>query len=89
MKISKMKNKIFLVFTLTLFFVLPLSVFAHETEVVHEEAIPTISPVFLIGIMVVLAIGGFLLWKFVLASPKKTTPSQEKSASQSDESNVS
>ena len=71
------KNKIFLIVnTIVFLFILPLVSFAHEAEVPHEEPVPTISPVFLIGIVVVLAIGGFLVWKFVLHGPKSSLTTQ-------------
>jgi len=96
----QIKNQIFLIFNVwILLLASPLYVFAHETEVVHEEPVPTISPVFLIGIVVVLAIGGFIIWKFVLRNPKPLSSSpaqpvpnpqsQEKTVSQSGESEVS
>jgi len=95
-----MKTLKLFIWNLTLIiFILPFSVFAHETEVVHEEPVPTISPALLIGIVALLAIGGFLLWKFVLHNPKsssatqpatpdKVQPPQEKTVSQSEESEV-
>lgn len=49
-----------------LLFSSPLLAFAHETEVPHEEAVPTIDPLFVVGGIVVVAVGGFFLWKFVL-----------------------
>jgi len=55
------------------FLTFPFVAFAHETEVVHEEPVPTISPIVLVGIVVVLVIAGFLLWKFVL-NKKEPTP---------------
>ena len=91
------KNQIFLLCNLILLLlVLPISAFAHESEVVHEEPVPTISPLFLVGLVAVFAIGGFLLWKFVLHAPKssspaqtsvpeKTPPAQEKTVSQNNQ----
>jgi len=102
-QISKIqiKDKIFLVFNLILLlFVSPLSVFAHESEMLHEETVPTISPLLLVGLVAVFAIGGFLLWKFVLHGskssssaqpplPDKTPTVQEKTVSRNDQSDNS
>lgn len=78
----------------------PLNVFAngdgdHPSGTPHTEA-ASIDPTMVIGIVIFLVIGGFVVWKFVLSSPKsslptqssqpeKTTPAQEKSVSQSGE----
>jgi hypothetical protein len=65
----------------------------------HEESVPTISPLLLVGFVAVLAICGFLLWRFVLRSSKSsssnqatlknTPPTEEKTVSQNGESEVS
>ena len=57
------------------------SAFAHEAEIPHEEPVPTISPLLLVGIAAVFAVGGFVLWKFVLHN-NKSTPDQLKAKSQ-------
>ena len=90
------KNQIFLLCNLILLLlVLPISAFAHESEVVHEEPVPTISPLFLVVLVAVFAIGCFLLLKFVLNNhksssptasvPEKTPPAQEKTVSQNNQ----
>jgi len=53
---------------------LPTIAFAHETEVVHEEPVPTIDPTVAIIVIIGIAIIGFILWKFVFN--KKEAPSK-------------
>jgi len=77
-----------------------VEVFAHDTGVMHEEPVPTISPMLLIWIVLGVGIVGFLLWKFVLHAPKSSSttqsvlpektppPVQEKTVSQNDKSEV-
>lgn len=50
-------------------------VYAHETGQPHTETPAEISPVAAIGILLVLSVGGFLLWKFLL---NKKEPIQKK-----------
>ncbi|OGH13545.1 MAG: hypothetical protein A3H50_00345 [Candidatus Levybacteria bacterium RIFCSPLOWO2_02_FULL_37_10] len=57
-------------FTLTY----PAIVLAHETEEAHAEP-ATIDPVVAIIVVVIIAILGFLLWKFILN--KKESPPQK------------
>lgn len=52
----------------------------HPEGTPHTEEAVALNPVFIIGIVVVLAICGFILWKFVLRNP--SPKSQEKNASQ-------
>ena len=67
---------------------------SHAPGEEHDAA--TVDPLLLVGVVIAIAIGGFLLWKFVLHGPKssspaqsplpdKTPPAQEKTVSQSDE----
>lgn len=60
--------------TFSLLFLFLATAFAHESEILHEEPVPTISPLLLVGLVAGLAIGGFLLWKFVLHTPKSSPP---------------
>jgi len=86
-----MKKVASVVTNIIIFFSFAISVFAHETEVSHEEPVPTISPLILVGLVAVLVICGFLLWRFVLRSPrsslsnqatlKNTPPTEEKTVS--------
>ena len=65
----------------------------------EEHNAATVDPLLLVGVVIAIAIGGFLLWKFVLHNPKpslptqalseKTPPVQEKNVSQSEESEAS
>ncbi|EKD65412.1 MAG: hypothetical protein ACD_50C00096G0006 [uncultured bacterium] len=55
------------------------TVYAHESDIPHEESVPTISPMFLIWVVLGLGIAGFLLWKFVLHGHKSSPPTQSTS----------
>lgn len=67
-----MKLSLSIIFSSISFLMLTLSAFAHEAEIPHEELVPTINPVLFIGLALGLAIGGFIVWKFVLN--KKQSP---------------
>lgn len=98
------KNRIVLVFNFTLLQVaLPLSAFAngdedHPPGTPHTEA-ASIDPTMVIGIVIFLVIGAFIVWKFVLRNPNPPPSSstqlpsnpqvQEKAVSQSGESDSS
>jgi len=60
---------------------------SHASGEEHDAA--TVDPLILVGVVIAIAIGGFLLWKFVLHSPKSSSPTQGKTVSQSGESEVS
>lgn len=60
-------------FGLSLFY--PSFVLAHETGETHTESPASIDPVVAVIIVVVIAIGVFLVWKFVLKS-KETPPAK-------------
>lgn len=45
---------------------LPIIVHAHEAATPHVEEPAQINPVVAIGVLLIVALGGFLLWKFVL-----------------------
>lgn len=49
---------------------------AHDTEEVHEEPPAAVDPVVAVIVIVAIAVGAFLIWKFVL---KKKEASKEAS----------
>lgn len=66
-------KKIFLKLNLMLLLlVFPLSAFAHETEMVHEEVPATVDPMVAIGVVVIVIIGGIIIWKVMFG--KKQSP---------------
>lgn len=54
------------------FYTLSLTMYAHETEEVHEEPPANIDTGIALGIIIVVLIIGFIVWKFVLT--KKESP---------------
>lgn len=59
------------IFSLFYVLIFPAAVFAHETDTVHEEVPASVDPMLALGVVVIIAIGGFLLWKFVLNKQQK------------------
>ena len=51
--------------------------YAHESEIVHEEVPATVDPMVAIGVVVIVIIGGLILWKFVLHNSNKSTSSNQ------------
>ena len=49
---------------------------SHPPGTPHTEEATSIDPVIVVGIAIVLVIGGFILWKFVLHGPKSSLPNQ-------------
>lgn len=86
-----MRLSLNIIFSFIAFLILAISAFAHETEVVHEEPIPTISPFLLVGLVAALAIGGFLIWRFMLRNPNPplSSSTQPQSNPQTQEENIS
>ncbi len=58
-----------LTFIVSLIF--PVIASSHETDTVHEEVPASVDPMLAIGTVVFVALGGFLLWKFVLNKQQK------------------
>jgi len=49
--------------------------FAHDTGIVHKEVPASVDPMLALGIVVIVAIGGIIIWK-VMFSKKQATPTQ-------------
>jgi hypothetical protein len=47
---------------------------SHAPGQEHDAA--TVDPLLLVGVVIAIAIGGFLLWKFVLHGPKSSSTTQ-------------
>ena len=61
-----MKSLLNILSIFSLLFAYPATVFAHETGEAHAEVPASIDPVVAVIVVAAIAVGGFLLWKFVL-----------------------
>ena len=59
---------------LSLSFVYPATVLAHETGETHTEPPASIDPVVAVIVVAAIAVVGFLIWKFLLKSKEKPPP---------------
>lgn len=53
-------------------FAYPAIVLAHESGAVHEEPPASIDPIVAVIVVVVIAVGVFLVWKFLLKGESTT-----------------